>query len=84
MLAQKVDTVDLTFPDFLKYKSSVTCLLVTVLLKSFFFFALIDKRLITKGLSGVSVVKNPPANAGDRGLIPGLGRLPGEGNGKPL
>ena len=31
-----------------------------------------------------SVVKNPPANAGDprdTGLIPGLGRSPGEGNG---
>ena len=27
------------------------------------------------------VVKNPPANAGDAGLNPGLGRLPGEGNG---
>ena len=30
------------------------------------------------------VVKNPPANAGDLGLIPGLGRSPGEGNGDPL
>ena len=33
------------------------------------------------------VVKNPPANAGDLrdvGLIPGLGRFPGEGNGNPL
>ena len=30
------------------------------------------------------VVKNPPANAGDSGLIPGLGRSPGEGNGNPL
>ena len=33
------------------------------------------------------VVKNPPANAGDKrdmGLIPGLGRSPGIGNGKPL
>ena len=31
----------------------------------------------------VLVVKNLPANAGDerRGLIPGLGRSPGEGNG---
>ena len=32
-------------------------------------------------------VKNPPANAGDtrdEGLIPGLGRAPGEGNGNPL
>ena len=28
--------------------------------------------------------KNPPANAGDTGLIPGLGRFPGEGNGNPL
>ena len=30
------------------------------------------------------MVKNPPANAGDLGLIPGLGRSPGEGNGYPL
>ena len=33
------------------------------------------------------MVKNPPANAGDTrdvGLIPGLGRSPGEGNGNPL
>ena len=33
------------------------------------------------------VVKNPPTNAGDvrdAGLISGLGRLPGEGNGYPL
>ena len=33
------------------------------------------------------VVKNPPANAGDRrdvGSIPGLGRSPGVGHGNPL
>ena len=33
------------------------------------------------------VVKYPSANAGDirdSGLIPGLGRSPGEGNGNPL
>ena len=29
------------------------------------------------------MVKNPPANAGDTGSIPGSGRSPGEGNGKP-
>ena len=29
---------------------------------------------------GGSVAENPPANAGDTGLIPGLGRSPGEGN----
>ena len=30
------------------------------------------------------VVKNPPANTGDAGLIPGLGRSPGGGNGSSL
>ena len=30
------------------------------------------------------VVKSPPANAGDTGLIPGLERPPGVRNGKPL
>ena len=29
-------------------------------------------------------VKDPPASTGDMGLIPGLGRSPGEGNGYPL
>ena len=36
------------------------------------------------GFPGGWAVKNPPANAGDAGLIPGLGRCPGEGNGNPL
>ena len=31
-----------------------------------------------------SMVKNLPANAGDLDSIPGSGRSPGEGNGKPL
>ena len=30
------------------------------------------------------MVKNLPANAVDMGLIPGLGRSPGEGYGNPL
>ena len=30
------------------------------------------------------MVKNLPANAGDRGSIPGLGRSPGEEKSKPL
>ena len=30
------------------------------------------------------MVKNPPANAGDTGLIPGSGRSPGVGNDNPL
>ena len=36
------------------------------------------------GFPGGSVVKNPPANAGDVGLISGSGRSPGEGNGNPF
>ena len=36
------------------------------------------------GFPGDSVVKNPPANAGDAGLIPESGRSSGEGNGNPL
>ena len=36
------------------------------------------------GFQGSSVVKNPSANAGDVGLIPGLGRCSGGGHGHPL
>ena len=32
------------------------------------------------GFPGGSLVNNPPANAGDMGLIPGLGRSTGKGN----
>ena len=39
------------------------------------------------GFPGGTVIKNPPANAGDtshEGSIPGLGRSPGGGNGNPF
>ena len=36
------------------------------------------------GFPGGSAVKNPPANAGDRGSVPGSGISPGEGDGNPL
>jgi len=36
------------------------------------------------GFPSGSVVKNPPANAGDMGLILGSERSSGEGNGNPL
>ena len=36
------------------------------------------------GFPGVSDGKESACNAGDLGLIPGLGRSPGEGNGNPL
>ena len=40
--------------------------------------------IIALGFPGGSVVKNPPAHAGDEGLIPGLGRSPGGRNDTPL
>ena len=36
------------------------------------------------GFEGGPVVKNLPANAGDAGSVPGLGRSPAGGNGNPL
>ena len=36
------------------------------------------------GFPGGSEVKASACNVGDLGLIPGLGRSPGEGNGNPL
>ena len=36
------------------------------------------------GFPGGSAVKNLPANVGNAGSIPGLGRPPGEENGSPL
>ena len=40
--------------------------------------------VLDMGFPGGSVVKNPPANAGDSGLIPGLERSPGGEKGNPL
>ena len=36
------------------------------------------------GFPGGSVGKETTCNAGNPGLIPGVGRFPGEGNGNPL
>ena len=36
------------------------------------------------GFPGGSMVKNPPASAGDLSSIPASGRSPGEGNGNSL
>ena len=38
----------------------------------------------SKGFPGSSEVKASAYNAGELGLIPGLGRCPGEGNSNPL
>ena len=45
---------------------------------------LIILRLPYLHIPGGSVVKNPSANAGDMGSVPGSGRYPGWGNGSPL
>ena len=36
------------------------------------------------GFPGGPLVKNPSANVGDMGSVPGLGRYPGEGNYNPV
>ena len=43
-----------------------------------------DSQLGTVPECGGSDGKESACNAGDLGLIPGLGRCPGEGNGYPL
>ena len=45
---------------------------------------IVNQLYSNQGFSGGSVVKNPSANTGDTGLIPGWGRSPGGGNGNPL
>ena len=39
---------------------------------------------LAKSLPGGSVGKESACNAGDTGLVPGLGRSPGGGHGNPL
>ena len=49
--------------------------------------SLYKKELVPRASQVALMVKNLPANAGDArdiSLIPGLGRSPGVGNGKPL
>ena len=43
-----------------------------------------ERQCQRMGFPGGSEVKASACNAGDLGLIPGLGRSPGEGNGNPL
>ena len=45
---------------------------------------LVESQGASQGASRGSVVKNPPANAGDVGLILGLRKSPGGGNGSLL
>ena len=52
--------------------------------KPIFFGANPNKRRYRFIFPGDSVGKESTCNAGDSGLIPGLGRSPGEGSGNPL
>ena len=54
--------------------------MVSLFLKKF----LRTSILFTMASLVLSVVKNPPANAGDTASIPVLGRSPGGGRGHPL
>ena len=47
-------------------------------------FLIQSQRKNGYGFPGGAVMKNPPASAGDTGLIPGSERSPGGGNGNPL
>ena len=53
---------------------------------SFFFFFLSNLKFTDghRSFPHGSVVKNPPTDAGDTGLIPGLGRSPGGRNDNPF
>ena len=45
---------------------------------------IVNLQIYLWGFPGSSDGKTSAYNAGDPGLIPGLGRSPGEGNGNPL
>ena len=67
--------------------SSIPSLSLSLSLSLSFSHTHTHTHLISWGFPSGSMVKNLPANAGDvRDLdsIPGSGRLPGEGNGKPF
>ena len=59
-------------------------MLLTLKVNHFSSFVFNMGIIIKIGFPGGSVVKNPPANARDLGLIPGLGKSPGVGSGNPL
>ena len=50
----------------------------------YLFICSLDICIVSWGFPGGSMVKNPPAYAGDADSISGSGRCPGEGNGTPL
>ena len=60
------------------------CVIIWVVSLTCNIFSDISVSISIMDFPGGSAVKNPPANAGDMGLIPGSGRSLREGNGNPL
>ena len=58
--------------------------IVSAFLSSIFKYFVLSEFAYGMGLAGGSHSKESACNAGDLGLIPGLGGSPGEGNGYPL
>ena len=72
---------------FLYFTFSVLTRKITATFKVNSLKTLIQKRCCLTASQVAAVVKNPPANAGNRrnvGLIPGSGTSPGGGHGNPL
>ena len=72
-----------------RWRSTDTCICmaVSLLLSIWNYHSIFNQPYFNTGFLSGSVVKNPPANAGemrDTGLIPGSGRFPGGGHGNPL
>ena len=63
-------------------KKCIQYLLGIIIIYTIYYIFIIDKYIL--GFPGGSVVKNLSVNAWDTGLISGLGRSPGGGNGNPL
>ena len=74
----------------LSYSKNLACPSKFISFNSFTLFQLILKHRfgfdipLSASIQGGPVVKNPPSNAGDAGLIPRLGRSPVVENGNPL
>ena len=63
---------------------TVSVTFLNIITRSSLLFLVCLPRISIPGFPGGSVVKNPPANAGDMGLIPGFERSAKEGSDKPL
>ena len=65
------------------YQFGKKCYLILLIIENMIYLSIYLGVLIM-GFPSDSVVRNPPAIAGDVGLIPRVGRPSGEGNGNPL